>query len=131
MYDLDFPNQAGKAAAAGWWASNASPEMLTDPKAETWVTKFRNAFKREPQNYSITAYDGVLVIADAVDRTVKAGKPVTRTNVRDMIEATKMANTLQGPIEFDNNGDIKNRVVSLYQVSADGKYEYKGVAPQQ
>jgi branched-chain amino acid transport system substrate-binding protein len=131
MYDLDFPNQAGKAAAAGWWASNASPEMLTDPKAETWVTKFRNAFKREPQNYSITAYDAVLVIADAVDRTVKAGKPVTRTNVRDMIEATKMANTLQGPIEFDNNGDIKNRVVSLYQVSADGKYEYKGVAPQQ
>jgi len=131
MYDLDFPNQAGKAAAAGWWASNASPEMLTDPKAETWVTKFRNAMKREPQNYSITAYNGVLVIADAVDRTVKAGKPVNRSNVRDMIEATKMAQTLQGPIEFDENGDIKNRVVSLYQVSGDGKYEYKGVAPQQ
>src|SRR5215813_6679123 len=131
MYDLDFPNQAGKAAAAGWWASNASPEMLTDPKAETWVTKFRGAFKREPQNYSITAYNGVLVIADAVDRTVKANKPLTRSNVRDAIEATKLTGTLQGPIEFDENGDIKNRIVSLYQVSTEVKYEYKGMAPQQ
>jgi len=131
MYDLDFPNQAGKAAAAGWWASNASPEMLTDAKAESWVTKFKNTYKRDPQNYSITAYNGVLVIADAIDRTVKASKPLTRTNVRDAIEATKLQGTLQGPIEFDDNGDIKNRIVSLYQVSADGKYEYKGMAPQQ
>src|SRR5262249_28769515 len=131
MYDLDFPNQAGKAAAAGWWASNASPEMLTDPKAETWVTKFRGAFKREPQNYSITAYNGGLVIAHAVDRRVKGGQPANRSKVRDRTEATKTANTLQGPIECDENGDIKTRVVSLYQVSGDGKYEYRGVAPQQ
>src|SRR5215510_4833864 len=131
MYDLDFPNQAGKAAAAGWWASNASPEMLTDPKAEAWLTKFKSTQKRDPQNYSITAYNGVLVIADAIERTVKAGKPVNKANVREAMETTKLTNTLQGPIEFDENGDIKNRIVSLYQVSAEGKYDYKGMAPQQ
>src|SRR5262245_35122419 len=70
IYDLDFPNQAGKAAAAGWWASNASPEILSDAKAESWITKFKSTQKREPTNYSITAYNGVLVIADAIDRTV-------------------------------------------------------------
>jgi branched-chain amino acid transport system substrate-binding protein len=131
IYDLDFPNQAGKAAAAGWWASNASPDMLSDPKAEVWITKFRTTFKREPTNYAITAYNATMVIADAIDRTVKAGKPATRGNVRDAMEMTKMANTLQGPIEFDDNGDIKYKVVSLYQVSGDGKFEYKGAAPQQ
>ena len=131
IYDLDFPNQAGKAAANGWWASNASPDMLSDPKAETWITKFKTAFKREPTNYAITAYNGTMVIADAIDRVVKAGKPVTRANVRDAMEQTKLTNTLQGPIEFDENGDIKYKVVSLYQVNADGKFEYKGAAPQQ
>jgi branched-chain amino acid transport system substrate-binding protein len=131
IYDLDFPNQAGKAAAAGWWASNASPDMLSDPKAETWITKFKTAFKREPTNYAITAYNATMVIADAIDRTVKAGKPVNRSNVRDAMEMTKLTNTLQGPIEFDDNGDIKYKVVSLYQVSGDGNFEYKGAAPQQ
>jgi branched-chain amino acid transport system substrate-binding protein len=131
MYDVDFPNQAGKAAAAGWWASSASPEMLTDAKAESWITKFKTNYKREPTNYSITAYNGVLVIADAIERTVKANKPVNRANIRDAIQATSLKGTLQGPIEFDENGDIKNRIVSLYQVSAEGKFEYKGAAPQQ
>src|SRR5215467_15110714 len=112
IYDLDFPNQAGKAAAAGWWASNASPDMLSDPKAETWITKFKTAFKREPTNYAITAYNATLAIADSIDRVAKSGKPVTRSAVRDAMEQTKLTNTLQGPIEFDENGDIKYKVVS-------------------
>jgi len=98
----------GKAAAEGWWASNASPDMLSDPKDEAWITKFKTTFKRDPINYSITAYHGVLVIADAVERTVKANKPLTRSNVRDAIQATSMKNTLQGAIEYDENGDIKD-----------------------
>ena len=28
------------------------------------------------------------------------------------------------------SGDIKSRVVSLYQVSKDGKFVYKGAAPE-
>jgi branched-chain amino acid transport system substrate-binding protein len=131
IFDLDFPNQAGKAAAEGWWASNASPDILSDPKAEAWITKFKTTYKRDPTNYAITAYNGVLVIADAIERTVKAGKPVTRSTVRDAIQATSLKGTLQGPIEYDENGDIKHRIVSLYQVSKDGKFDYKGPAPQQ
>ncbi|HZS34409.1 MAG TPA: branched-chain amino acid ABC transporter substrate-binding protein [Methylomirabilota bacterium] len=130
IYDLGFPEQAGKEAAAGWWATNASPEMLSDKKAAEWINKFKSKYNREPQNYSITAYNGVLVIADAIDRVAKSGKPVTRSAVRDAMEKTSLKNTLQGTIEFDENGDIKNKIVSLYQVSKDGKFEYKGAAPQ-
>jgi branched-chain amino acid transport system substrate-binding protein len=130
IYDLSFPDQAGKDAAQGWWATNASPDMLSDPKAQEWINKFKSRFKRDPTNYSITAYHGVLVIADAVERTVKANKPLTRSNLRDTIQATSMKNTIMGPIEYDENGDIKNKVVSLYEVDKDGKFAYKGVAPQ-
>src|SRR5215510_1417026 len=63
IYDLAFPEQSGKDAAEGWWASNASPEMLEDKKAAEWINAYKSKFKREPTNYSITAYNGVLVIA--------------------------------------------------------------------
>jgi branched-chain amino acid transport system substrate-binding protein len=128
IYDLSFPEQAGKEAAEGWYATNASPEILTDPKAEEWVNKYKSKFKRDPTNYAITSYNGVLVIADAVERVAKSGKPVNRSTVREAIEKTKL-NSLQGPIEYDENGDIKNRVVSVYQVK-DSKFKYIGVAPQ-
>ena len=130
IYDLAFPEQSGKDAAEGWWASNASPEMLSDKKAAEWVSKFKSKYKRDPQNYSITAYNGVLVIADAVERVAKSGKPVNRSNVRDAIQSASLKNTLQGTIEFDDNGDIKTKIITLYQVSKDGEFVFKGVAPE-
>jgi branched-chain amino acid transport system substrate-binding protein len=130
IYDLAFPEQSSKEAAEGWWASNASPDMLSDKKAAEWINSYKAKFKREPTNYSITAYNGVLVIADAIDRTVKANKPVNRTNIRDAIQSASLKGTLQGDIAFDPNGDILSKVVSLYQVDKDGKFVYKGVAPE-
>ena len=128
LYDLAFPEQAGKEAAEGWWASNASPDMLSDPKAAEWINTFRTKYKREPINYSITAYNAVLVIADAVERLVKSGKPVNHASVREAIAQTTLAGTLQGPIAYDKNGDIKTRTIALYQVQ-DGKYTYGSIAP--
>lgn len=128
IYDLGFMEQAGKEASEGWWASNASPDMLDDPKAKEWINKFKSKYKREPINYSITAYNGVLVIADAVERVAKSGKPVNRSNVRDAIQTANLT-SIQGPIAYDENGDIKSKVVALYQVK-DGKFKYVGVAPE-
>jgi branched-chain amino acid transport system substrate-binding protein len=128
VYDLSWPKQSGKEAIEGWFCSQASPELVTDPKVEAWVAKFKTAMKREPTNYSITGYTAVLVIADAIDRTVKAKKALTRSNLRDAIQATKL-DTIQGPIAYDDNGDILNRTVSIYQWR-DGQIKYVGVAPQ-
>jgi branched-chain amino acid transport system substrate-binding protein len=128
VYDLSWPQQSGKEAVEGWYCSQASPELVTDAKVEAWVTKFKSTMKREPTNYAITAYNAVYVIADAAERTVKANKPLNRSNLRDAIQATKM-NTIQGAIAYDENGDITNRTVSIYQWT-DGKIKYVGVAPQ-
>jgi branched-chain amino acid transport system substrate-binding protein len=128
IYDLSWPKQSGKEAVEGWYCTQASPELVSDPKVEAWVTKFKKEMKRDPTNYSITAYNGVYVIADAIDRTVKAKKPVNRSNLREAIQATKI-NSIQGPIAYDENGDITNRTVSIYQWR-DGEIKYIGVAPQ-
>ena len=128
VYDLSWPKQSGKESVEGWFCSQASPELVTSQKLEAWVTKFKNEMKREPTNYAITSYNAVLVIADAVGRTASANKPITRSNLRDAIQATKMS-SIQGPIAFDANGDILTRTVSIYQWR-DGEIKYVGVAPE-
>jgi branched-chain amino acid transport system substrate-binding protein len=128
VYDLSWPKQSGKEAVDGWFCSQASPELVTSPKLEAWVTKFKSTAKREPTNYAITSYNAVLVIADAVQRAAAGGKIPTRSMLRDAIQATKL-NSIQGPIAFDANGDILTRTVSIYQWR-DGEIKYVSVAPE-
>ena len=57
--------------------------------------------------------------------------------MRDAIQTAKVK-TLQGEVSFDENGDITNRIVSVFQITKDDKYplddmlhqyKYVGVAP--
>src|SRR5215813_4163802 len=41
VYDLSWPKQSGREAVDGWYCSQASPELVTAPKVESWVTKFK------------------------------------------------------------------------------------------
>ena len=82
------------------------------------------------------------VAARAIIETVKvlhaAGKPINRDTVRDGLQSVRMANSLIGPVEFDENGDLKNKVISVFQVKKDAakpldnmddQFAYVGVAP--
>ncbi|HEY8871763.1 MAG TPA: branched-chain amino acid ABC transporter substrate-binding protein [Stellaceae bacterium] len=129
---------AGFPAAEGWYATNAAPNVLEVPEAKPFVEKFAKKYGQQPENYSITAYDAALVILDSIKRVSAAGKEVNRANVRDAIQESKVK-TLQGEVSFDQNGDITNRVVSVFQIKKDTKYplddvlhqyKYMGVAPQ-
>jgi ABC-type branched-subunit amino acid transport system substrate-binding protein len=89
--------------------------------------RFRAKYRRSPTNYALTAYDAVLVVADAAVRVIRSGKMLSRGSIRDALQATKM-DSLQGPIEFDQNGDLLTPIVAIYQV-VDGRFRYVGVAP--
>jgi branched-chain amino acid transport system substrate-binding protein len=132
-----FLKGAGFPAVDGWYATNASPHMLEDKSVAEWVSRFKDKYKAGPSDYSITAYDGATVIVDAIKRVVAGGKEVNRSNVRDAMQATKIKG-LQGDIAFDENGDMVNKVVSVFQYKHDAKYpdddtlhqqKYEGVAP--
>jgi branched-chain amino acid transport system substrate-binding protein len=101
------------------------------------MANFKKKYGTSPDDYTITAYDAAEVIIDSIKRVVTAGKPVTRENVRDAIQATKLK-TLQGEISFDDNGDILNKVVSVFKITKDPahpeddvefQYKYVGIAP--
>jgi branched-chain amino acid transport system substrate-binding protein len=102
------------------------------------VQRFVARWKIQPNGYCITAYDTVMVIADAIERLDRAGKPMTLPAMRDAIEATKI-DSLQGTISFDKNGDLASRAISMFQINHEAAYpaddmahqfKYIGVAPQ-
>jgi ABC-type branched-subunit amino acid transport system substrate-binding protein len=86
MYGPSILQGAGFPAADGWYATVASPHMMEDAELQPWVTRFiaKNG-RRQPSDYSITAYDAALVVIDAIERVAKSGKPVERIAVRDAI----------------------------------------------
>ncbi len=129
---------AGFPAAEGWYATIASPHLTEDKKAAEFMARYKKKFNIDADDYAITAYDGALVIIDAIKRVHVGGKPVTREAVRDAIQTAKVP-TLQGTVSFDANGDLTDRTISIFQVRKDpskpldsvlDQFHYIGVAPQ-
>ena len=138
VYGATFLEGAGFPAAEGWYATIASPHLVGDTKAAEFIKAYTGRFGIAPEDYSITAYDGALVIIDAVKRVAATGKPVTRSAVRDAIQTAKVP-TIQGMVSFDANGDLADRTVSVFQIKQDkagkpddvsAQYHYIDVAPQ-
>jgi branched-chain amino acid transport system substrate-binding protein len=137
VYGAEILRGAGFPAAQGWYATTASPNIVENPDAAPMIERFVKKYGKQPENYSITAYDAALVILDAVKRVAASGKDVTRDAVRDAIQQSHLK-TLQGEVTFDANGDIENRIISVFQITRNDKYplddvlhqyKYMGVAP--
>ncbi len=134
----DFLTGAGFPAVEGWYATVASPHVTEDPKTKAFSDKYFARFKQRPDDYTVTCYVGAQVIIEAVKRIAASGKDVTRAAVRDAIQSVKLGDTLLGPIEFDEYGDLKNKIVSVFKITKDAdkplgdpdaQYKYVGVAP--
>jgi len=138
MYSAEMLSAVGFPAAEEWYATIASPHTTEEKAADAWVKEYRAKYNMVPTDYSITAYDAALVIADAAKRLVAEKKEVNRDNMRDYIQTAKV-NTLQGSVSFDANGDLQDRTISVFQIKKDPnhpaddmvhQYHYIGVAPQ-
>lgn len=133
-----FLKGGGFPAIEGWYSTNAGPHLVEDAAAQDFVNKYQSTYKTAPDDYAITAYDGALVVLDAIKRVAASGKEVNRSNVRDAMQTANLA-TLQGVVSFDENGDIKDRIVSVFQYKKNDKFpeddiihqqHYLGPAPQ-
>ena len=138
MQSADLLKGAGFPAVEGWYATVASPHVTEDPKTSKFSDRYFARFKIRPDDYTVTCYTGAQVIIAAVQKLVAGNKPVTREAVRDAIQAVKLPDTMLGAIEFDENGDLKNKIISVFQIrkdaakpleDPDAQYKYIGVAP--
>jgi branched-chain amino acid transport system substrate-binding protein len=127
----------GYPANQGWYGTIAAPHVVGDQKAQQFVDAYFRKYNRAADDYAITSYDAALVLIDAIKRVAATGKPVTREAVRDALQTAKVP-TIQGVVSFDENGDLKDRTVSVFQIQQDKnarpddvsrQYHYIGVAP--
>ena len=116
LYNRALPFQARATGAEGWYVTNVGPDLAQSPATQAWAERYRARFGAEPSTYSLTAYTAVTVIANAVDRVAKSGRPITRATVRDAIQATRLPDALSGPVSFDPDGDLERAAISVYQV---------------
>jgi len=138
MQTVDLLNGAGFPAVEGWYATVAAPHVIEDPKTAKFSDRYFARFKQHPDDYTICCYVGAEVIIAAVKKVAATGKPVTRDAVRDAIQQVKLPDSLLGSIEFDENGDLRNKIISVFQIRKDAahplddptaQYKYVGVAP--
>ena len=134
----DFLNGGGFPAVEGWYSTVASPHVSDDPKTAKFGDDYFKKFGSRPDDYTICAYVAAQVVIGAVKTLAAEGKPVTRSAVRDGIQNTSLKDSLIGAVDFDVNGDLKNKVISVFQIVKNTKaplddvtaqYKYVGVAP--
>jgi branched-chain amino acid transport system substrate-binding protein len=137
LYGPEILTAAGFPAAEGWYITIGAPRLQADPRTVKFTKDFTTRFGMGPDDYSVTAFDATQVILAAVKTLADAGKPVTREAVRATIEHSKTS-TLQGDVQFDANGDLKNKIISIVQVKQDptrpiddmdAQLRYVGIAP--
>jgi branched-chain amino acid transport system substrate-binding protein len=124
-----FLKGGGFPAIEGWYATNAGPHLTESQVAANFVKAFQEKYHTTPDDYSITAYDAAKVILAAIADVVKSGKELNRANVRDAIQNSRVE-TLQGTVAFDQNGDILDRTVSVFQYRHDDKYPADDITHQ-
>jgi branched-chain amino acid transport system substrate-binding protein len=138
MVDGGILSGVGFPAIEGWYTTQASPDAVDDPANAAWAARYTKTYNMTPSLYAITAYDAAMVIGDAVKRVAASGQPVNRDTVRDAIQHSNVK-TMQGPVSFDQNGDITSKVISVWQIhhnpsypedDMQHQYKYIGVAPE-
>ncbi len=138
LYTPEMFTGAGFPAAQGWYSTQASPHLTDDPALADYITRFKAMFKLAPDDYSICSYDATTAIVSAVGKVVAAKRPINRTTVRAALAGLSIK-TLQGTVAFDQYGDIKNKVISVFQAEKNDafpmddsshQYKYLSVAPQ-
>lgn len=118
IISTDFLATSGFAAAEGWYATQASADLGANPALAAWTRAYIARFKSPPDTFSITAHSAAEAIIEAARIAAATGKPVTRAALRDALQSVRVQ-TLQGMVEFDANGDIRSRTISVHQVRRD------------
>jgi branched-chain amino acid transport system substrate-binding protein len=116
LYNAALPIQARPTGAEGCYVPHVAPNPATSAAAQAWAERYQSRYGAAPSGYALTAYTAVMIIANAVDRVVKHGRPVTRVTVRDAIEAVNIPDAITGPVSFDRDGDLKRPAVSIYRI---------------
>jgi branched-chain amino acid transport system substrate-binding protein len=131
LYDQQFIDLAGAAAAEGCLCTSVGLPIDKLPAGQEFKTAYEAKFPGEPiAAYDAYAYDATNVIINAIvgaTKEVGVAKitgPEGRTAVIKGVAATNDPKAVTGEITFSSTGDTNNKAITLYIVSG-GKWTTK------
>lgn len=89
---------AGANAEGFMYTAQFHPDAFDNPEAAQFVKAFREKFGIDPETFSVTGYDGYLLLLDAIER---AGS-LNGDKIREALIATAF-NGARGVTKFDEN----------------------------
>lgn len=117
--DVKLIEIAGKAADGVYCLSNPMVEYL--PAAKAFGENYKKAFKRDTGPYSSLSYDGMNLLADAVNRAKSADKKA----IIAALKATKDFKGIAGPIFFTEKNTLGRSNFVILQVKGNKWTLYK------
>jgi len=96
--------------AEGMYVSSFAPSPATAVD-ERWVKAYQAVEYRNPDTYSINGYAAMTVLAEAARRASSIAGERLAQALRDV-----QADTVIGPISYDENGDLRDPRVFIFQV---------------
>ena len=113
---IEFLNLAGDAAAGNYCSLPGVP-LDKMPGGAIFIERFSKRFNVPIQQYAPNAYDAAMVVVEAVKRADSAEPAKILAQLPKSLHNGITSNA----IAIDENGDIKNGAVTIYQYSATGK----------
>ena len=77
-----------------------------DPSTGEFTNAYMEKHGRLPDYYAVFGYDAVSIATEAARTLIKAGKPLTRDNMRDAIHNMQTFPGVGGDNKFDEIGDV-------------------------
>ena len=99
--------------AEGMYVSAFAPSPATAVD-ERWVKAYQAVEYRNPDTYSINGYVAMTVLAEAARRAKSTRGPDVAQAMREI-----RVDTLIGPVSYDENGDLRDPRVFIFQVQGD------------
>lgn len=108
----DFIKTAGPENAESAFVSFQAPPYDSSPALKSFAEKYKAAWHEDPGSYSAYGYNQAMIIVEAMKRA----NPVAREGIVAELHKTKY-DGLMGPIEFADNGELKQPAIFLYKVA--------------
>jgi branched-chain amino acid transport system substrate-binding protein len=120
IYGMDFLAEnatvAGKTIEGYKFAVDEFDVNSKDPFAAKFVAAYRMRFKEDPDFYAANYYEATYILRDLIAAVVKAGKPVTGSNLDAKLrELRSFPSVYGGRITFRDNGTAQ-KPIAVFEI---------------
>ena len=110
----DIESRLGPSLMKGLTVPSTYAGVSTEPQAAAFVDAFEASYKTKPDLYSAIGYDGIKLLAHAVQGAGKTDRHLIADTLRGLRFRSPFVG-VTGPMNFDNLGRVTNRPMYVFR----------------